>query len=124
MLRLWERLKLVVEPSGAAGLAALLSRRAKLHGKTDILDGRVHALWNDALAAANDTAPTWIHGDLHPRNVLVKKGCLTGVIDWGDLAGGDRACDLAAVWMLLPQLERTVSSSLPSAASAAATCKT
>jgi aminoglycoside phosphotransferase (APT) family kinase protein len=57
------------------------------------------------LAAANDTAPTWIHGDLHPRNVLVKKGCLTGVIDWGDLAGGDRACDLAAVWMLLPQLE-------------------
>jgi aminoglycoside phosphotransferase (APT) family kinase protein len=80
-------------------------RLAKLHGKTDILDGRVKALWNDALAAANDTAPTWIHGDLHPRNVLVKAGCLTGVIDWGDLAGGDRACDLAAVWMLLPQLE-------------------
>jgi aminoglycoside phosphotransferase (APT) family kinase protein len=84
---------------------AFTDRLAKLHGKTDILDGRVHALWNDALATANDTAPTWIHGDLHPRNVLVKKGCLTGVIDWGDLAGGDRACDLAAVWMLLPQLE-------------------
>jgi aminoglycoside phosphotransferase (APT) family kinase protein len=78
---------------------------AKLQGKTAILDGRVHALWSDALAAENDTAPTWIHGDLHPRNVLIEKGCLTGVIDWGDLACGDRACDLAAVWMLLPQLE-------------------
>jgi aminoglycoside phosphotransferase (APT) family kinase protein len=84
---------------------AFAARLAKLDGKTAILDGRVHALWNDALAAPIDTAPTWIHGDLHPCNVLVKEGCLTGVIDWGDLAGGDRACDLAAVWMLLPRLE-------------------
>jgi len=85
--------------------SAFTDRLAKLQGKTAILDRRVHALWSDALAAANDTAPTWIHGDLHPRNVLIEKGCLTGVIDWGDLACGDRACDLAAVWMLLPQLE-------------------
>jgi aminoglycoside phosphotransferase (APT) family kinase protein len=80
-------------------------RLTRLRGKTDILDGRVHALWSDALAAANDTAPSWIHGDLHPRNVLIDKGRLAGVIDWGDIARGDRACDLAAVWMLLPQLE-------------------
>lgn len=84
---------------------AFASRLAKLDGKTHILDRRVHALWSDALAAPIDTAPTWIHGDLHPRNILVDKGCLAGVIDWGDLCGGDRACDLAAVWMLLPQLE-------------------
>lgn len=83
----------------------LADRLAKLHGRTAILDQRVHALWNDAVAAANDMAPTWIHGDLHPRNVLVENGRLTGVIDWGDMARGDRACDLAAVWMLLPQLE-------------------
>lgn len=80
-------------------------RLTKLEGKTAILDRRVHALWSDALAAANDTAPTWIHGDLHPRNVLIHNGCLSGVIDWGDLTQGDRASDLAAVWMLLPQLE-------------------
>ena len=84
---------------------AFADRLAKLRGKTDILDARVDALWRDALAAANDTEPTWIHGDLHPRNVLIQEGCLTGVIDWGDLARGDRASDLAAVWMLLPQLE-------------------
>jgi aminoglycoside phosphotransferase (APT) family kinase protein len=79
-------------------------RLAKLRGKTELIDRRVHALWSDALAAANDTAPTWIHGDLHPRNVLIEQGRLTGVIDWGDLARGDRAADLAAVWLLLPQL--------------------
>ena len=44
--------------------------------------------------------PTWIHGDLHARNVLVENGAITGVIDWGDVAVGDRATDLAAVWMV------------------------
>jgi aminoglycoside phosphotransferase (APT) family kinase protein len=84
---------------------AFADRLARLRDKTNILDERVHALWSDALAAANDTSPTWIHGDLHPRNVLIEKGRLTGIIDWGDLARGDRASDLAAIWMLLPQLE-------------------
>jgi aminoglycoside phosphotransferase (APT) family kinase protein len=84
---------------------AFADRLAKLRDKTDMIDRRVHSLWSDALAAANDTSPTWIHGDLHPRNVLVEKGRLTGIIDWGDLARGDRAADLAAVWLLLPQLE-------------------
>lgn len=28
-----------------------------------------------------------------------------GIIDWGDIARGDRASDLAAVWMLLPEIE-------------------
>ena len=84
---------------------AFADRLAKLRGKTDVIDSRVQALWSDALAAASDTAPTWIHGDLHPRNVLIEKGRLTGVIDWGDLARGDRAVDLAAVWLLLPQLQ-------------------
>jgi aminoglycoside phosphotransferase (APT) family kinase protein len=27
------------------------------------------------------------------------------VIDWGDMAAGDAACDLAAVWTLLPHVE-------------------
>ena len=27
------------------------------------------------------------------------------MIDWGDMAEGDRASDLAAIWMLLPQPE-------------------
>jgi len=33
--------------------------------------------------------PLWLHGDLHPGNVLVSDGCLSGVIDFGDLTSGD-----------------------------------
>jgi aminoglycoside phosphotransferase (APT) family kinase protein len=80
---------------------AFADRLAKLHGKRDILDRHVHALWSDALAAPNDTAPTWIHGDLHPRNVLIEKGRLTGIIDWGDLARGDRGWALLFAVILL-----------------------
>ena len=37
--------------------------------------------------------------------MLVKDGRFCAVIDWGDLGGGDPACDLAAIWMLLPHAE-------------------
>ena len=61
--------------------------------------------WEAALRAPIDTPRTWFHGDLHGRNVLVKHGRLAAIIDWGDMAAGDAACDLAAVWMLLPDRE-------------------
>jgi aminoglycoside phosphotransferase (APT) family kinase protein len=60
-------------------------------------------LWQAALAAPMDAPDTWIHGDLHPRNVLVSDGRIIAVIDWGDIAAGDRATDLAGIWMLLPE---------------------
>ena len=63
---------------------------------------QLQRLWDAALAAPIDLPRTWFHGDLHGRNVLVREGRLAAVIDWGDMAGGDPACDLAAVWMLLP----------------------
>lgn len=63
----------------------------------------VRAVWEDA-AAAPDWAgpPLWLHGDLHPANVLTADGALCGVIDFGDLFAGDPAWDLAAAWILLP----------------------
>jgi aminoglycoside phosphotransferase (APT) family kinase protein len=61
----------------------------------------ITAIWTDALAAPDDAAPTWIQGDPHPRNVLTRAGRIVAVIDWGDIAQGDRASDLAGVWMLL-----------------------
>jgi aminoglycoside phosphotransferase (APT) family kinase protein len=63
----------------------------------------LRSLWEAALRAPVDLPRTWFHGDLHGRNVLVRGGRFAAVIDWGDMAGGDPACDLAAVWMLLPQ---------------------
>jgi len=81
------------------------TRTANLVGKTDRVDARIKAIWADALDAPNDAPPTWIQGDPHPRNVLVADGRITAVIDWGDMAQGDRASDLSAIWMLLPDRE-------------------
>ncbi len=88
----------------AARATTFRERVAELSVKTDIIDRRLLCLWEEALAATENAAPTWIHGDPHPRNVLVIDGRFTGVIDWGDMAQGDRAADLAGIWMLLPHL--------------------
>jgi aminoglycoside phosphotransferase (APT) family kinase protein len=49
-----------------------------------------------------DGPALWLHADLHPANVLTADGTFCGVIDFGDLCAGVPACDLAAVWLLLP----------------------
>jgi aminoglycoside phosphotransferase (APT) family kinase protein len=48
-----------------------------------------------------DRAPLWIHGDLAPGNLLVQRGRLSAVIDFGGLAVGDPACDLMIAWHYL-----------------------
>lgn len=63
----------------------------------------VRAVWEDAAAAPEWSGPAlWLHGDLHPANVLTAAGTFSGVIDFGDLFAGDPAFDLAAAWILLP----------------------
>jgi aminoglycoside phosphotransferase (APT) family kinase protein len=63
----------------------------------------LRAVWEDAVAApAWSGPPLWIHGDLHPANVVVADGTLTGVVDFEELCAGDPANDLAAAWILLP----------------------
>ena len=57
-------------------------------------------VFNTGLQAAIATERVWIHGDLHPRNVLVNHGRISAVLDWGDVTAGDAATDLAAVWWL------------------------
>jgi aminoglycoside phosphotransferase (APT) family kinase protein len=60
-------------------------------------------LWEASIEAAPHAgAPLWIHADLHPHNLLVSNTVLSGVIDFGDLCGGDPATDLATVWSFLP----------------------
>ena len=62
----------------------------------------VRERWRAALAAPTDTPDTCVHGDLHPKNIVVDSGRLAAVLDWGDMTAGDRAVDLGAVWMLFP----------------------
>jgi aminoglycoside phosphotransferase (APT) family kinase protein len=62
---------------------------------------RAMPLWERACATTEWSAPpTWIHGDLHPANVLVDVGELSGVLDFGDLCAGDPAVDLVGAWLL------------------------
>ncbi|WP_116206520.1 aminoglycoside phosphotransferase family protein [Amycolatopsis circi] len=70
----------------------------------DDLAADVRAVWDDAVAAdAWEGPPAWVHGDLHPANVVVSDGTLSGIVDFGDLFAGDPAWDLAAAWVLLPE---------------------
>lgn len=60
-------------------------------------------VWEKAVSApAWQGAATWLHGDLHPANVVVRDGTLAGVIDFGEMCAGDPATDLSAAWILLP----------------------
>ncbi len=57
-------------------------------------------LWADLLDIAPwSKEPVWLHGDLHPANLLTRDGRLSGVVDFGDLTSGDPATDLAVAWL-------------------------
>lgn len=61
---------------------------------------RAVAAWQDGLDAPTwHGPPTWLHGDLHPGNIVVDDDALVGVIDFGDVTAGDPACDLAIAWL-------------------------
>jgi aminoglycoside phosphotransferase (APT) family kinase protein len=60
-------------------------------------------VWHSALSAPPwSKSQVWIHGDLHPANIIFDNEALVGVIDFGDLCGGDPATDLAGALMSLP----------------------
>jgi len=84
---------------------ALLERIEQLR---DALDpDAVLRCWERSRAARPwAEPPRWVHGDLHPGNLLVAAGRLSAVIDFGDLAGGDPAVDLSVAWMLFGPAER------------------
>ena len=60
----------------------------------------LRAAWDAGLAAAPSAERVWIHGDLHPGNMLVHYSHLTALIDFGDATAGDPAYDVAASWLL------------------------
>lgn len=67
------------------------------------------AAWDAALQVpAWDGTPVWIHADLQPLNLLVQRGRLSAVIDFGGLGTGDPACDLIVAWNFLTAESREV----------------
>jgi aminoglycoside phosphotransferase (APT) family kinase protein len=106
-----------IDPTGGppAGRGVPLARRdqptreaiAALHGIIDT-DAATTA-WDAALQAPEwDRSPVWVHGDLLLGNLLVERGRLSAVIDFGGLGVGDPACDLMIAWGLFSGESRDV----------------
>lgn len=81
----------------------------------DVLDAetveRVERIWEDCLAAPVSDVSTWLHGDLHPGNIVIDTGIGAGpaavsVVDFGDICTGDPACDLLLGWQLFTPTAR------------------
>jgi aminoglycoside phosphotransferase (APT) family kinase protein len=80
----------------------IVERIRRLERETTLINDDVVRICQEAIETPVDVEPTWLHGDLHGGNLLVDDdGVITGVIDWGDMTRGDRATDLATLWMNL-----------------------
>jgi aminoglycoside phosphotransferase (APT) family kinase protein len=92
------------------------NRRADMPARVEVARGwleelgierdEAERLFEDALQLRPADGEVVVHGDLHVRHVLVDKGALSGVIDWGDVCRADPCVDLTLVWSFLPDAGR------------------
>lgn len=83
--------------------AVLASRLERIDpSQLPVEPSAIRDLWADVHTVPIDVPAAWLHGDLHPRNVIVTGGKMAAVVDWGDICVGDPATDLAAAWMQFP----------------------
>lgn len=86
----------------------LVDRTERLHSGLAEAAGQIDeqavlGLWPRLVELPSATdPPLWLHGDLHPLNIVVHHGEVAGILDFGDLAAGDRATDLSLAWLVLP----------------------
>ena len=79
------------------------ARVAHLASTTNVITPVVQALWHQGLSASVTDHRCWLHGDLHAQNILIERGQIAAVIDWGDITAGDVATDLQSIWALFDQ---------------------
>lgn len=65
-------------------------------------------IWELALATKYQAAPLWLHGDVAVGNLLVQKGRLCGVIDFGTMGVGDPSSDLVMAWNFFDDVTRKI----------------
>jgi aminoglycoside phosphotransferase (APT) family kinase protein len=81
-----------------------ITRRCIIHLEGVIDVRRATSVWDAALSADPWPGPAvWVHGDLLPGNVLIRKGRLTGIIDWSAAGVGDPACEAMLAWAMPPE---------------------
>jgi aminoglycoside phosphotransferase (APT) family kinase protein len=80
---------------------SVLERVKQLSDQVD--SARIMAAWDEMVRTPRWLGPAlWLHGDLHPGNLLIRGGHISAVLDFGDLTSGDPATDLSIAWMVLP----------------------
>lgn len=83
---------------------AVLSRVAQVRSEDALPVDALTTAWRAGLAAPPWRGPAvWIHGDLHPGNLVAGTGpdggALRAIIDFGDVTAGDPAYDLSVAWL-------------------------
>jgi aminoglycoside phosphotransferase (APT) family kinase protein len=85
--------------------------RCRALGDYDLDLDAAGRLWDEAMklpGATDRRAPRWYHADLAAENLLVREGRLAAVLDFGALAIGDPAIDLAVSWEVLDPPAREI----------------
>ncbi|MFK7947908.1 MAG: phosphotransferase [Saprospiraceae bacterium] len=67
---------------------------------TKYMTSKVQQLLETAINEKDIATDSFIHGDLHPFNIIQQDGKIQVIADWGDMTNGNPATDLAAFWML------------------------
>ena len=75
----------------------------------DVIDARkAISLWQKAISSKWGRRAVWVHGDVASGNILLSRGKLCAVIDFGCLGIGDPACDLTIAWTFFKNNSRQV----------------
>jgi len=99
------------KPHDFPHISGLKTYNAQTKEAIDILKDKIDfnvatKLWEEALATAWKHPPVWVHGDVSAANLLISKGKLRAVIDFGGLGIGDPACDLVIAWKFFGERSR------------------
>jgi aminoglycoside phosphotransferase (APT) family kinase protein len=81
----------------------VLLRMERLKKQSDLINPKIEQLWQQAVKEPFPSEIHLLHGDLHPRNILIHDKKFAAIIDWGDITSGDVATDLACLWMVFSE---------------------
>lgn len=81
----------------------VILRMERLKMKTDLITPKIEQLWQQAVNEPFPVEKYLLHGDIHPRNVIIHRKKIAAVIDWGDITSGDVATDVGCLWMLFKE---------------------